>query len=307
MPRAAEVLKSIKIPIFGNINSFTDWSESILVYDFIRISWRCVGLDITTAVNSIGRKFYYHLWKLWFSIGIYWEIQVEDLRLWRRFWIGESQILREELERIFFNWSWKSPLTLFSILPLIFWRNMKGFMLQTGDPTNTGKGGESIWGRKFPDEFRASLKVSFCILFHFHLILNLRNLIPFVLFSTMLGASFPLQTAGLIPMDLSFSSPTRSKPIWIMFTPFLESKKSSEKNHLSEKMIWKLPGILLIGWLTDLIRSTLWKKFQWTKRIALWTLWKSNLLQFTPTPSQNRQPNPNFASRLLFISVYQHQ
>ena len=37
-------------------------------------------------------------------------------------------------------------------------RNIKGFIVQTGDPTNTGKGGESIWGRKFADEFRPALK-----------------------------------------------------------------------------------------------------------------------------------------------------
>ena len=30
-----------------------------------------------------------------------------------------------------------------------FHRNMKGFMVQGGDPTGTGKGGESIWGGKF--------------------------------------------------------------------------------------------------------------------------------------------------------------
>ena len=32
-------------------------------------------------------------------------------------------------------------------------------MIQGGDPTNTGKGGESIWGGKFEDEFSAELKV----------------------------------------------------------------------------------------------------------------------------------------------------
>ena len=33
-----------------------------------------------------------------------------------------------------------------------------GFMVQTGDPTGTGKGGSSIWGRKFEDEIHDELK-----------------------------------------------------------------------------------------------------------------------------------------------------
>lgn len=32
-------------------------------------------------------------------------------------------------------------------------------MIQTGDPTDTGKGGQSIWGKPFPDEIRSTLKV----------------------------------------------------------------------------------------------------------------------------------------------------
>eukprot|EP00919_Chromeraceae_sp_WS-2016_P076013 GHVR01179755.1.p1 GENE.GHVR01179755.1~~GHVR01179755.1.p1 ORF type:complete len:167 (+),score=29.71 GHVR01179755.1:243-743(+) len=40
----------------------------------------------------------------------------------------------------------------------IFHRNIKGFMVQGGDPTNTGKGGESIYSKYFPDEFVPSLK-----------------------------------------------------------------------------------------------------------------------------------------------------
>jgi peptidyl-prolyl cis-trans isomerase-like 3 len=43
----------------------------------------------------------------------------------------------------------------------VLWhRNIPGFMIQTGDPTGTGKGGQSIWGAPFPDELRSTLKVS---------------------------------------------------------------------------------------------------------------------------------------------------
>jgi len=37
-------------------------------------------------------------------------------------------------------------------------RVIKGFMLQTGDPGGDGRGGESIWGQDFDDEFHKTLK-----------------------------------------------------------------------------------------------------------------------------------------------------
>lgn len=39
----------------------------------------------------------------------------------------------------------------------IFHRNIRGFILQGGDPTGTGKGGESIYGERFDNEISANL------------------------------------------------------------------------------------------------------------------------------------------------------
>ncbi len=73
---------------------------------------------------------------------------------------------------------------------IIFHRIIKGFMIQGGDPTGTGMGGESIWGEAFEDEFTPAL-------YNFRGALSMANSGP-----NTNGSQFFIVTADQVPANM---------------------------------------------------------------------------------------------------------
>jgi len=127
-----------------------------------------------------------------------------------------------------------------------FHRNIRNFMIQGGDPTGTGRGGESIWGKPFKDEFNSKLLHSergivsmansgphtngsqFFILYKSAKHLNFKHTV----FGRVVGALSTLSAMDKVPVDDDDRPLEEIKinRITIFVNPYNEPDEEEEKN-----------------------------------------------------------------------------
>lgn len=134
---------------------------------------------------------------------------------------------------------------------LIFHRSIKNFMIQGGDPTGTGSGGESIWGQPFKDELNSKLLHSgrgvvsmansgphtngsqFFILYKSAAHLNFKHTV----FGMVVGGLTTLSTMEKVPVDDDDRPLEEIKllKVSVFVNPYMEPDEEEEKAKIEEQ------------------------------------------------------------------------
>lgn len=134
---------------------------------------------------------------------------------------------------------------------IAFHRSIRNFMIQGGDPTGTGKGGESIWGKPFKDEVNSKLLHSgrgvvsmansgphtngsqFFILYKSANHLNYKHTV----FGTVVGALTTLAAMEKVPVDDNDRPLEEIKitSVEVFVNPYTEPDEEEEKEKAMEE------------------------------------------------------------------------
>ncbi|OIV92843.1 hypothetical protein TanjilG_00977 [Lupinus angustifolius] len=132
-----------------------------------------------------------------------------------------------------------------------FHRSIRNFMIQGGDPTGTGKGGESIWGKPFKDELNSKLVHSgrgvvsmansgphtngsqFFILYKSANHLNFKHTV----FGGVVGGMTTLATMEKVPVDDSDRPLDEIKitSVTVFVNPYTEPDEEQQQDNTEEK------------------------------------------------------------------------
>lgn len=136
---------------------------------------------------------------------------------------------------------------------IAFHRSIRNFMIQGGDPTGTGKGGESIWGKPFKDEVNSKLLHSgrgvismansgphtngsqFFILYKSANHLNYKHTV----FGTVVGALTTLAAMEKVPVDDNDRPLEEIKitSVEVFVNPYTEPDEEEEKEKAIEEKV----------------------------------------------------------------------
>ncbi|EYU44494.1 hypothetical protein ABFS82_08G058200 [Erythranthe guttata] len=155
---------------------------------------------------------------------------------------------------------------------VVFHRNIRNFMIQGGDPTGTGKGGESIWGKSFKDELNSKLVHSgrgvvsmansgphtngsqFFILYKSANHLNFKHTV----FGMVVGGLTTLSTLEKVPVDDDDRPLEEIKiiSVEVYVNPYAEEDEEEEKKANEDKIVEDEDNDKIGSWYSNPVKGS---------------------------------------------------